>query len=229
MSGRLYCLASTESKSCRSSVTSASAISVFTRLSDKSVKLVLQTTLPVLPAITRQPGFLWFVVSASSLIMMSSHWCVPPSRSRKTRSGCVRVVAQHHQLVAAAERHTGGRVKVPARIAAGVVGLVLLLVNLQQDVAPRSRQGKVREGVGRLRLQPAAAEGQVVLVLEGDLRVAECLVHLKLLTLGHSARVVAVLAAHMPEERLSDAETVALPRADFDFTKEVVALCTVVA
>ena len=41
-------------------------------------------------------GFLWFVVrdscverlctSASSLIMMSSHWCVPPSRSRKTRA-----------------------------------------------------------------------------------------------------------------------------------------------
>ena len=58
MSGRLYCLASTESKSCKSSATSASAISVFTRLSDKSVKLVLQTTLPVLPAITRQPGFL---------------------------------------------------------------------------------------------------------------------------------------------------------------------------
>ena len=91
MSGRLYCLASTESKSCLSSATSASAISVFTRLSDKFVKLVLQTTLPVLPAITRQPGFLWFVVrdscverllvcaSASSLIMMSSHWCVPLS------------------------------------------------------------------------------------------------------------------------------------------------------
>ena len=58
MSGRLYCLASTESKSCWSSATSASAISVFTRLSDKFVKLVLQTTLPVLPAITRQPGFL---------------------------------------------------------------------------------------------------------------------------------------------------------------------------
>ena len=96
MSGRLYCLASTESNSCWSSATSASAISVFTLLSDKFVKLVLQTTLPVLPAITRQPGFLWFVVkdscverlfvctSASSLIMMSSHWCVPPSRSRKT-------------------------------------------------------------------------------------------------------------------------------------------------
>ena len=57
---------------------------------------MLQTTLPVLPAITRQPGFLWFVVrdscverlfvctSASSLIMISSHWCAPPSRSRKT-------------------------------------------------------------------------------------------------------------------------------------------------
>ena len=61
----LYCLASTESKSCLSSATSASAISVFTRLSDKSVKLVLQTTLPVLPAITRQPGFRWFVVRDS--------------------------------------------------------------------------------------------------------------------------------------------------------------------
>ena len=59
MSGRLCCLASTESNSCMSSVTSALAISVFTRLSDKSVKLVLQTTSPVLPAITRQPGFVW--------------------------------------------------------------------------------------------------------------------------------------------------------------------------
>ena len=31
-----------------------------------------------------------------------------------------------------------------------------------------------------------------MLVLEDDLRVAECLVHLKFLTLGHCARVVAV-------------------------------------
>ena len=64
------------SKSCLSSATSASAISVFTLLSDKFVKLVLQT---------RQPGFLWFVVRVS-LIMMSSHWCAPPSRSRNTRA-----------------------------------------------------------------------------------------------------------------------------------------------
>ena len=96
----------------------------------------------------------------------------------------VRVVAQHQQLVAAAERHAGGHVKVPAHVAAGVVSLMLFLVNLQQDVAPRGRQGKVREGVRRLRLQPAAAEGQVVLVLKGDLRVAECLVHLQFLALG---------------------------------------------
>ena len=54
-----------ELKSCRSSATSASAISIFTLLSNKSVKLVLQTTLPVLPASTRQPGFLWFVVKDS--------------------------------------------------------------------------------------------------------------------------------------------------------------------
>ena len=141
----------------------------------------------------------------------------------------VRVVAQHQQLVPAAKRHAGGHVEAPAHVAAGVVSLMLLLINLQQDVAPRGRQGKVREGVRRLRLQPTAPEGQVVLVLEGDLRFAERLVRLKLLTLGYRARVVAVLAAHMPEERLSAAETVALPRADFDFTNEVVALCTVVA
>ena len=48
----------------------------------------------------------------------------------------VRVVAQHQQLVAAAERHAGGHVEVPAHIAARVVGLVLFLVNFQQDVAP---------------------------------------------------------------------------------------------
>ena len=39
MSGRLYCLASTESKSCLSSATSASAISVFTRLSDREARV----------------------------------------------------------------------------------------------------------------------------------------------------------------------------------------------
>ena len=122
----------------------------------------------------------------------------------------VRVVAQHQQLVPAAKRHAGGHVKVPAHVAAGVVGLMLLLVNLQQDVAPRSRQGKVREGVRRLRLQPAAAEGQVVLVLEGDLRVAERLVHLKLLTLGHCARVVAVHRSHVFQQALRPGKRVVL-------------------
>ena len=39
--------------------------------------------------------------------------------------------------------------------------------------------------------------GQVVLVLKGDLRVAERLVHLKLLALGHRARVVAVHSLHV--------------------------------
>ena len=54
----------------------------------------------------------------------------------------VRVVAQYQQLVTAAERHAGGHVKVPAHVAAGVVGLVLLLVNFQQDVAPRTGRAK---------------------------------------------------------------------------------------
>ena len=90
MSGRLYCLASTESKSCWSSATSASAISVFTLLSDKSVKLVLQTTLPVLPAITRQPGFLWFVVRDSCVerLFVCTGASRRPAPGRPWRSGC---------------------------------------------------------------------------------------------------------------------------------------------
>ena len=137
----------------------------------------------------------------------------------------VRVVAQHQQ--AAAERHAGGHVKVPAHVAAGVVGLMLLLVNLQQDVAPRGRQSKVREGVGRPRLQPAAAEGQVVLVLEGDLRVAECLVHLKLLTLGHCARVVAVHRLHVSQQALRSGKREVLPRTALNLTHKIGAVATV--
>ena len=140
----------------------------------------------------------------------------------------VRVAAQHQQLVAAAERHAGGHVQVPAHVAAGVVGLVLFLVNLQQDVAPRGRQGKVRVGVRRLRLQPAAAEGQVVLVLKGDLRVAECLVHLKLLALGHCARVVAVHRSHVSQQARRSGEWEILPRTALNLTYKtgaVAALC----
>ena len=65
----------------------------------------------------------------------------------------VRVVAQHQQLVTAAERHAGGHVKVPAHVAAGVVGPVLLLVNLQQDVAPWGRQSKARVSCAQCRIQ----------------------------------------------------------------------------
>ena len=54
MSGRLYCLASTESKSRWSRHVGLDHLRLHP-LSDKFVKLVLQTTLPVLPAITRQP------------------------------------------------------------------------------------------------------------------------------------------------------------------------------
>ena len=135
----------------------------------------------------------------------------------------VRVVAQHQQLVPAAKRHAGGHVEVPAHVAAGVVGVVLFLVNLQQDVAPRHWQSKVREGVGRLRFQPAAAEGQVVLVLEGDLCIAERLVHLKLLTPGHCARVVAVPLLHVLSQKVGRPKSLSLLRTPLDFTYEVLA------
>ena len=47
MSERLYTAWPPQSKSCKSSATSASAISVFTLLSDKSVSSCCKTTLPV--------------------------------------------------------------------------------------------------------------------------------------------------------------------------------------
>ena len=139
----------------------------------------------------------------------------------------VRVVAQHQQLVAAAKRHAGGHVEVPAHIAARVVGLVLFLVNFQQDVAPWGRQSKVRVGVGRLRLQPAATEGQVVLVLKGDLRVAERLVHLKLLALGHRARVVAVHSLHVFQQALRSGKREVLPRAALNLTYKIATIAAV--
>ena len=84
MSGRLYCLASTESKSCRSAATLALAI--YPAVGQVREARVADHVARV-PAITRQPGFLWFVVrdscverlfvctSALLLIMMSSRWC----------------------------------------------------------------------------------------------------------------------------------------------------------
>ena len=98
--------------------------------SSPGVKLVLQTTLPVLPAITRQPGFLWFVVrdscverlfvctSASSLIMMSSH-CPAVPLLEDPRA----LVAQQPQLRAA----VGGRAVVGPLSLEGVSQMVYIL------------------------------------------------------------------------------------------------------
>ena len=99
------------------------AISVFTRLSDKFVKLVLQTTLPVLPAIMRQPGFLWFVVKDSCIeTLQPAQFFVKKRSSEKSEvlvtvsvldaKSCgagdraqARHVAAHH----AARRHSAAR------------------------------------------------------------------------------------------------------------------------
>ena len=95
----------------------------------------------------------------------------------------VGVVANDRELVLAAQGDAGDHVEIPAHIAAGVLVPVLVLVDLQDDVAPRGGNDEVCEGAGRLRLQPTAAEGQVVLVLEEDARGGEELVHLQLLVL----------------------------------------------
>ena len=80
------------------SPTSACAISVLTRLSDKSVKLVLQTTLPVLPAITRQPGFLWFVVRDSCVERLFVCWCAPPRAICEFGETLLHLPPQHKKL-----------------------------------------------------------------------------------------------------------------------------------
>ena len=85
----------------------------------------------------------------------------------------VGVVAHDGQLVGTAQGHTSCHVKVTAHVAAGVALAVLVLVHLEDDGAPASIQHEVCEGALRLRLQTAAAEGQVVLVLVLALR--QCL------------------------------------------------------
>ena len=116
-----------------SSATSASASSVFTRLSDRLVKLVLQTTLPVLPAITRQPGFLSFVLrdscverlfvcASASLLIILVRPTVPLQEDPRA------LVAQQPQLRAA----VGGR---------AVVG-TLQLAPARPGVGPGERVGR---------------------------------------------------------------------------------------
>ena len=109
----------------------------------------------------------------------------------------VGVVAKDDQFVLAAQSNARGDVEVTAHVAAGVLVGVLMLVHFQDDGAPRGVEDKVCEGAGRLRLQTATSEGQVVLVLEFDARLAQELVHLQLLALGQGLRVVAVEGSHV--------------------------------
>ena len=66
----------------------------------------------------------------------------------------------------------------------------------------------------------------MVLLLKGDLRVAECLVHLELLTLGHRARVVAVRSSHMLQQAPRSGEWEILPRTALDLTHKIAAVTT---
>ena len=67
----------------------------------------------------------------------------------------VGVVPDDGQLVLAAQSDARSHFEVTAHVAAGVLVRVLALVDLQDDGAP----DEVREGAGRLRLQPTASEG----------------------------------------------------------------------
>ena len=57
--------------------------------------------------------------------------------------------------------------------------------------------------------------------------VAECLVHLKLLTLGHRARVVAVHGSHVSQQALRSGKREVLPRTAQDLTYKIAAVAAV--
>ena len=71
---------------------------------------------------------------------------------------------------------------------------------------------------------PAARQCPTVARLLRRVRVAECLVHLKLLTLGHRARVVAVHRSHVSQQALRSGKREVLPRTALDLTYKIAAV-----
>ena len=110
------------------------------------------------------------------------------------------VVAHDGQLMLAAQSDARDHVEVAAHVAAGVLVGVLVLVHLQDDGAPGGVEDEVREGAGRLRLEAASSEGQVVLVLELNARLGQELVHFQLLALGQAFGIVAMEGTHVRHE-----------------------------
>ena len=109
----------------------------------------------------------------------------------------VGVVPDDRQLVLAAQRDACNHVEVTAHVTAGVLVSVLVLIDLQDDGAPGSVEHEVCQGAGRFRLEAAASEGQVVLVVELDARLAQELVHLQLFAFRQGFWVVAVEGLHV--------------------------------
>ena len=90
-----------------------------------------------------------------------------------------------------------------------------LLVHLQQQGAPRRRDGEVHEGALALAFQVAAVERKVLLVLEGDVCCLQRLVDAQLLCLGERLGLIAVEGAHVVQQAMRRAETVAKLWASF--------------
>ena len=75
--------------------------------------------------------------------------------------------------------------------------------------------------------QCSATQGSALFSEARSVRVAECLAHLKLLTLGHSARVVAVHGSHVSQQALRSGKREVLPRTAQDLTYKIAAVAAV--
>ena len=135
------------------------------------------------------------------------------------------IVVHDRELVLAAQGDACGHVEIPPHVAAGVLMTVLAFVHLQDDGAPGGVEHEVREGAGCLRLQPTAAEGQVVLKFELQALLTQQLVHLQLLALRQSLGVVAVAAAHVIQKATCVVKSVPQALAAFDVADAIVAFC----
>ncbi len=108
---------------------------------------------------------------------------------------------------------------------------MLVLIHLQQQRSPCRRDSKVHVGALGLAVQLAAVEGQVLvlLVFKGDACCLQRLVSAQLLGLGERLGLAAVLGAHVLQQRLGTAKTVAELWASFNRAWEVLTLGATIA
>ena len=102
------------------------------------------------------------------------------------------------QLMPASQGHSSSDVEIAADIAANRIMFMLHFVDFNHCPSPFLGDHKINSRVVGLGVQSTASEGDVDLVLEGNICLLERLIDFHLITAGESLRFTRVQAAHVP-------------------------------